>query len=429
LNDQGEEVKTTFLPTGGKDRLAVAQVKISTDGIYILGMADRQFNLSGEYENTIQSEMVRAVLMKYNFNHELLWIADSGLDQAIFGSGLQSLVVGEDFVCIASGGTSFSVSSSCAHSEWPYQISSFHAESGERQWRRLLDANDVTRITDLVLVGEEWLWVGGYSRGDLSTGNSHLDIQPNYLNCSYNDFLMCINVREHKVSYFKHSDPSRAKFIQDLSFHDDHLYALSMVYEESGFPMPIWANNGRWNVQIDKFTNGGVKVDSLIWPTAMSASYFSDLLRYHKFSFDFHPEGGTVLSANRLLNGRLDGFYSPPSTPGATRFNSWLLQRRDIDELESASLPLPPVSKGDFKIYPNPLYTDALVLELSSQDVEKYDQLIMTDLHGRVVSFQNLSGPFRSRLISVDGTLSNGTYLIQLVGSSKSVVKKMVLQR
>lgn len=429
LDDQGTEIKSTFLPTGGKDRFEIAQVEVSADGIYVLGMADRNFTFGGAYSNTIAQGYVRAVLMKFDLDHNLLWVSDSGLDQDIFGSGLQSLVVGKDFVYMASGGTSYSVWSSCAYSEWPYQISSFRTDSGVRQWTRQISANDVTRITNLELVGGEWLWIGGYTRGDLSTGSEQLFIQPNYVQCSYNGFLLCIQAHENSVSYFSHSDPTRAKFIQDLRFYEDHLYALSLVYEKDPFPMPIYGVNGRWNVQFDKLTNGGVKVDSLVWPTAISTWDLSERLQENKFSFDFHPDGGIVLAVDQLLNGRIDGFYSPPSSPGYTSFNSWLIQRRDIVPLVSATLPPSAVSLNEFRIYPNPVFSDAFVLELPKEDVEQYDRLIMTDINGRVVSSRNLNGSSSSRFISVDTGLANGLYLIQLEGSRRSDVKKLVLQR
>jgi hypothetical protein len=393
-------------------------------------MADRSFTMGGAYDDDIGQDFLRAVLMKFDFNHNLLWISDSGLDQDIFGSGLQSLVTGDESVYIASGGTSYNVRSSCGFSEWPYQISSFRADSGERQWTRRIEANDVTRITNMALVGEQWLWVGGSTRGDLTIGDSRLDQVSNYLDCSYNAFLLCINVQENQVSFFSHSDPNRAKFPQDLAVHDDHIYVLSSVYEESSFPMPINGYNGRWNLQIDKLTNGGVTVDSLMWPTQIRSSSLTDRLWRNKFGFDFHSDGGVVIGATQLFNGGIDGFYSPASAPELnSNFNTWSMQRRDIDQLQSAEFQLVTTDYSEFEMYPNPLNTDAFVLELPPRDAEKYDQLIMTDLHGRIVGFQNLSGPFGSRLISVDGALSNGTYLIQLVGTSRSVVKKLVLQR
>lgn len=431
LDENGRYVKSTFLPTGGKDHISFSQIKITEDAIYILGMAENSFTLNGAYENTVSPGKVRAVVMKYNLNHSLQWISDSGLDQDIFGSGLQQLEVGEDAVYIASGGTSYSVWSSCANSEWPYQISRFDALTGNFQWRTSLEANDVTRIPSMAVVGDQWLWIGGYTRGDLAIGDRRLDLVPNFMNCGYNGFLLCLNTASGTSSFFRHTDPSRAKFIQDIKFHGDHLYALSLVYEEDLFPVPIFGTDGRWNLQMDKVTNGGLKVDSLIWHTSVSRLHIDDRLRDHKFGFDFHPDGGVVLAAQEISNGIIDGFTSPSSEAVWRYMNSWLIQRRDIQELEDAALPpevLPPGGR-EFEIYPNPLTGNSLVLKIPAEDLDKYDRIVLTDLQGRQCMQQNLSGPFESRLIEVDGALANGVYIVELKGSARSAAVKLVLKR
>jgi hypothetical protein len=203
-----------------------------------------------------------------------------------------------------------------------------------------------------------------------------------------------------------------------------------MVYEEDLFPIPLQGYDGRWNLQLDKYTNGGLKVDSLLWPTSLSRFRLEDRLRENKFSFDLYPEGGVLIAGVHVSNGDIDGFASPSSEAARSYLSSWLLQRREIEALESASLPETQTSGGGaFQIYPNPLTGSAFVLTMHPDDVEKYDQLALIDVQGRRCLSQNLSGPFESRLIDLDSFLANGIYIVQLVGPGGSVSKKLVLNR
>jgi ELWxxDGT repeat protein len=430
LDELGREIKSTFLPTGGKDRISFAQVKVTSDAIYILGMADRNFDLGGAYSNNINQGKLRAAVLKYSLDHELLWVADSGLDQDIFGSGLQEMEVSDESVFISSGGTSYSVSSSCGFSNWPYQISRFDAETGQRKWRQILTADDVTRITSLNISDDQLLWAGGYTRGNLSAGNNELDLVSNHLNCPMNDFVLTLNAESGEVARFFHTDVTRPKLIQDTQVDEDYFYALSMVYEEERFPVPIYGHQGLWTLQLDKYTHSGLMVDSVIWPTSISRLHFSDRLREHQFSFDFHPEGGVVISATNLANGTIDGFYSPSSEdPVHYNFNSWLIQRREIRDLENASPPPMILGGGEFAVFPNPVTDNSFGITLPEEDVNSYNQLIIRDIQGRPCASQNLEGSLRTRFINLSSTLANGVYLIELVGDSKRVSEKLVIYR
>lgn len=433
LNDLGQEIKTTFLPTGGKDRFEVAQVEVGEDGIYVLGMADSGFDAMGEYQMNITNGFLRAVVMKFDFDHELIWISDSGIDQDIFGSGLQSMEIGNEFVYISSGGTSYNVRSSCAFSNWPYQISSFFKGSGKLRWQRILQASDLTRITDMELINEQWLWVTGSTRGDLTIGDQNLEHNSNYIDCGYNGFMFCLNTDENALVYFNHSEPELAKFPQDIAFHGGHLYILSTVLQEDDFPAPITGFNASWTLQLDRYTVDGRRIDFLSWPTQIR-SYFSystlmELLWEFKFGFELSENAGIFIASTQLFNGGIDGFYSPPSSPGFSFSNVWGMQRRNIEDFLTRQITISLETDEDFNVFPNPLSSDAFVLEVPEDDVENYSQLLIMDVNGRTVSARSLSGPFRSRLITVDESLSNGLYLVRLVGNKRSKTKKLVLNR
>jgi len=429
LDDLGREIQSTFIPTGGKDRISFAQIKVTDNAIYMMGMADRNFGLNGSYTNNIGQGKLRAVVLKYNLDHELLWVADSGLDQDIFGSGLQEMEVSDESVFISSGGTSYSVSSSCGFSNWPYQISRLDVETGQRKWQQILTADDITRITSLNISDNTLLWAGGYTRGNLAAGNSELDLISNHMSCPMNDFILTLNTESGEVVRFFHTDLTRPKLIQDMKVDEDYFYALSLVYEAERFPVPIYNYEGIWTLQLDKYTHGGRMVDSLLWPTSIYRSSFSDRLREHQFSFDFHPEGGIVLTATNLSNGTIDGFYSPSTEDPLSYFNSWLIQRREITEFENASLP--PVTEGDgeFAVFPNPVTDNSFGINLPEKDADAYNQLIIRDIQGRPCAYQNLEGSLRTRFVHLSSTLANGIYLIELVGDSKRVSEKLVLYR
>ena len=429
LDNSGNEIKSTFIPTGGKDRIRISNIEVTNEGIYVLGMADRNFDLNGVYSNDITAGNLRAVLLKFNLNHELVWIADSGQDQYVFGSGLQSLVVGDESVFLSSGGTSYSVTSSCAFSSWPYVIAGFNKYSGDKTWRQVLFSTDVTRITNMVVINEQSLWLAGYSRGDLTLGNRQLDLISNYFSCGYNDFLVNLDAQTGTVRYLGHTDPSRQKFVQDIQFNKDHLYTLSMVYEEDSFLSPIYETNNHCTLQLDKYTSGGLKVDSLIWPTSIFRSSLGSILKEVRFGFDIHPDKGIVLAGNEIANGTLDGFYSPSCTDPGYYLNSWLMQRREIDDLENATLEPVASKENEFRIYPNPVTDGSFVLDIPTRNVSAYNQLIITDIQGRPCVNYTLNGTQSARLIHLDENLANGVYIVQLIGNSKSISNKLVLQR
>ncbi|NEN24305.1 T9SS type A sorting domain-containing protein [Cryomorpha ignava] len=426
LDNFGHLVQSKLLPTGGKDLMDMSQIKIEAGGIYMLGQARTGFSMDACPPIYVDpGHNVRTILFKYDFNLEPVWIKPLQTDQFLFGPGLNTLDIDDTRVYVSSGGSGYNVSSTCSYLEWNYRLAGLDKSNGDIVWEQTCIADDVMRITTIRSLDKDQLWLGGYTRGNMSVGEKSLSIRPNYVDCGENGFMLCLSKSAGSVLYLRNNDASRLKFVQDFDFKDDLLYSLSLVYEEDYFPRPIYGGDGRWSLQIDRMNRSGNLIDSLRWLTTLSRFDYDEKLSENKFGMKLHPDGGVIITGQQMWNGSIDGLTTMPVE--SVGMNTWLISRRDDLSFSKA---LSGSSEEDgIMVYPNPVSGSSISFAFRESDIGKYQNVFIYNSEGRLIFTKPLYSEFSDHIIELNGVMANGIYLLKLDGTGgEETVKFMMLR-
>lgn len=426
LNQNGELVTWKFIPTGGKNKIDLNQIKVDATGIYVMGLAANGFAMEGVEAVSIGENLHRTYAFKFDSNLNLAWSQSLKHDQYLFGSGLNTLELDNGQVYLSSGGTAYNVSGSCAYSDWEYLIAALNKNSGNLKWEQICNSTDFIRITDIKALPNDQLWFGGYTRGDLSIGLRSLKKQENYRSCGNNGFLLCMSKAEGDVLLLKADDPGREKLVQNIEYKNDLLYVLSLVYEEETFPVPIYGYDGHYSIQLDRRNLGGILIDSLRWPTMLTSLYYSELINSKKLGMSAHPDGGMIFTGFGFWNGSIDGFSAMPNQSKNQR-NTWLVQRRsDLNFLQA-----PHVDSNEemLTIYPNPVNLDAISVSIDAGSLGQYQRLSIYDAAGRLIMDKPFRSEFKDHIIYLDRAMTNGIYLLKVSGTGGQHTGRFMLLR
>ncbi len=182
----------------------------------------------------------------------------------------------------------------------------------------------------------------------------------------------------------------------------------------------IWSTDFKASATI--YYNGPNLVQGHLDKTLITNREDSLVLMYRPDAESVWQIDGAVLNTGGNASDKIGSFRIKNLQKGQYALAIFDARRKDEVQTESSCTPLPVAINGGFKVYPNPMHTDELNIEIDGK--EEYKKCIMINMIGDVVMDRPLKG--QNKFIVYMNGLTRGTYMISLIDKDDKRISKKI---